>query len=157
MFRLGHLPNGKSIFNTFSKYINTAVKFTTTNGKTQQQVVFWINNTNWKHILKICNRCKWSVFIQSFSSLDDHSKCFTVQFAIHPFTDTHSYSASISSTFLFYEGQLGVQHLAKGHFGMQMGKTGDRTAYYSWRQIALPLSHSWPDEYVWCSDVQNIN
>ena len=43
-------------------------------------------------------------------------------------SQTHSYSASISSTFLFYEGQFGVQHLAQGHFGMQMGKTGDRTA-----------------------------
>ncbi|CAB1437171.1 unnamed protein product [Pleuronectes platessa] len=36
--------------------------------------------------------------------------------------------ASISSTLLFYEGQFGVQHLAQGHFGTQMGKTGDRTA-----------------------------
>ena len=41
---------------------------------------------------------------------------------------THSYSASISSTLLFYEGQFRVQHLARGHFSMQMGKTGDRTA-----------------------------
>ena len=43
-------------------------------------------------------------------------------------SDTHSYSASISSTLLFYEGQFRVQHLVQGHFGMQMGKTGDRTA-----------------------------
>ena len=43
-------------------------------------------------------------------------------------SSTTSYSASISSTLLFYEGQFGVQHLAQGHFGMQMGKTGDRTA-----------------------------
>ena len=41
---------------------------------------------------------------------------------------THSYSASISSTLLFYEAQFRVQHLAQGHFSMQMGKTGDRTA-----------------------------
>ena len=33
---------------------------------------------------------------------------------------THSYSASISSTLLFYEAQFGVQHLAQGHFGMQI-------------------------------------
>ena len=33
---------------------------------------------------------------------------------------THSYSASISSTLLFYEAQFGVQHLAHGHFGMQI-------------------------------------
>ena len=32
----------------------------------------------------------------------------------------HSYSASISSTLLFYEGQFRVQHLAQGHFGMQI-------------------------------------
>ena len=47
------------------------------------------------------------------------------------FTLTHSHThteASISSTLLFYEGQFRVQHLAQGHFGMQMGKTGDRTA-----------------------------
>ena len=41
---------------------------------------------------------------------------------------THSYSASITSTLLFYGGLFGVQHLAQGHFGMQMWKTGDRTA-----------------------------
>ena len=33
---------------------------------------------------------------------------------------THSYIASISSTF----SPLLVQHLAQGHFSMQMGKTG---------------------------------
>ena len=33
---------------------------------------------------------------------------------------THSYSASISSTLLFSEAQFGVQHLAQGHFGMQI-------------------------------------
>ena len=53
---------------------------------------------------------------------------------------THSYSASISSTLLFYEGQFGV---AQGHFGMQMGKTGDRTAYLQvGGQPFYPLSHS---------------
>ena len=41
---------------------------------------------------------------------------------------THSYSASMSNTLLFYEGQFEVQHLAQGHLGMQMGKTGDPTA-----------------------------
>ena len=44
------------------------------------------------------------------------------------YSHTQSYSASISSTLLFYEGQFGVPHLAQGHLGMQMGKTGDRTA-----------------------------
>ena len=47
--------------------------------------------------------CKWSVFIWRCSSLDDHSKHFTVQFiAIHPFTHshTHSHSASMGSPFL---------------------------------------------------------
>ena len=48
----------------------------------------------------------------------------TTQSSLH----THSYSASISSTLLFYEAQFRVQHLAQGHFGMQMGKTGDQTA-----------------------------
>ena len=43
-------------------------------------------------------------------------------------SNTHSHSASISNTLLFYEAQFEVQHLAQGHFGMQMGKTGDRTA-----------------------------
>ena len=28
---------------------------------------------------------------------------------------------------LFYEAQVRVQHLAQGHFSMQMGKTGDQT------------------------------
>ena len=39
---------------------------------------------------------------------------------------THPYSASISSTLLFYEAQFGVQHLAQGHFGMQifLGRLG---------------------------------
>ena len=46
----------------------------------------------------------------------------------YSFTFTLSYSASIRSTFLFYEGQLEVQHLAQEHFAMQMGKTGDQTA-----------------------------
>ena len=32
---------------------------------------------------------------------------------------THSYSASISSTLLFYEAQFGVQHLAHLHFYLQ--------------------------------------
>ena len=53
---------------------------------------------------------------------------------------THSYSASISSTLLFYEAQFGVQHLAQGHFGMQIffffffdfGKTS------GWRTTTLP-------------------
>ena len=38
------------------------------------------------------------------------------------FTQSHtpSYCASISSTLLFYEAQFGVQHLAQGHFGMQI-------------------------------------
>ncbi|CAB1425272.1 unnamed protein product [Pleuronectes platessa] len=31
-------------------------------------------------------------------------------------------------TLLFYGGPFRVQHLAQGHFGMQMGQTGDRTA-----------------------------
>ena len=53
----------------------------------------------------------------------------------YSFTFTHSHSASIISTLLFYEGQFSVQHLAQGHIGMQMGKTGDRTA-------DLHLSHS---------------
>ena len=33
---------------------------------------------------------------------------------------THSYSASMGSTLLFYEAQFRVQHLAQGHFGMQI-------------------------------------
>ena len=33
---------------------------------------------------------------------------------------THSYSASIGSTLLFYEAQFGVQHLAQRYFGMQI-------------------------------------
>ena len=47
-------------------------------------------------------------------------------FTVLPFTSchTHSYSASIGNTFLFYEGQFRVQHLAQGHLGMQMEKTG---------------------------------
>ena len=53
---------------------------------------------------------------------------------------THSCSASISSTLLFYEAQFRVQHLAQGHFGMQIGKTGDRTA--DLQVPTLPLSHS---------------
>ena len=51
------------------------------------------------------------VFIYCISTLDDHSKRFTVQF-LHSPRHTHSYSASISSTLLFYE----VEHLAQGHF-----------------------------------------
>ena len=67
------------------------------------------------------------VFISCYSSLDDHSKLFTVQFLHSPsHTHIHSYSASISSTLLFYEAQLGVQHLAQGHFGKQifLGRLG---------------------------------
>ena len=46
----------------------------------------------------------------------------------HSHTHTHSYSASITSTLLFYRGLFGIQHLAQGHFGMQIWKTGYRTA-----------------------------
>ena len=53
---------------------------------------------------------------------------------------THSYSASISSTLLFYEAQFGVQHLAQG-----FGKTGDQTADLQVGGRPLyPLSHSRP-------------
>ena len=39
---------------------------------------------------------------------------------------THPYSASISSTLLFYEAQFRVQHLAQGHLSMQifLGRLG---------------------------------
>ena len=64
------------------------------------------------------------LYLYSASSLDDHSKLFKVQ------SLTHSYSASISSTLLFYEAQFGVQHLAQGTLRHAdfFGKTGDWTA-----------------------------
>ena len=40
----------------------------------------------------------------------------------YSFTFTHSHNL------LFYEGQFRVQHLVQGHLGMQIWKTGDRTA-----------------------------
>ena len=60
-----------------------------------------------------------------------------------PFTQshTHSYSASISSTLLFYEAQFKVQHLAQGHFSMQnLGRLGIELQV-GWRPL-YPLSHS---------------
>ena len=50
---------------------------------------------------------------------------------------THSYSASIGSTLLFYEAQFRVQHLAQGHFGMQIAEDWGLNCPY-------PLSHSRP-------------
>ena len=51
--------------------------------------------------------CKWSVFIQHFSSLEDH---FTVQvIPIQPFT--HTFIQCISGQHFFHEGQFGVQYL----------------------------------------------
>ena len=63
----------------------------------------------------------------------------------YSFTFTHSHSASIGSTLLFYGGQFGVQHLAQGHFGLQIWKTGDRNADLQVGGRPLyPLSHSRP-------------
>ena len=56
--------------------------------------------------------CAFLVLMTSQSSLQ-YSFTFTQ-------SHTHSYSASISSTLLFYEAQFGIQHLAQGHFGMQI-------------------------------------
>ena len=42
----------------------------------------------------------------------------------YSFTFTHSYSASMSSTLLFYEGQLMVQHLAQGPSACRWGRLG---------------------------------
>ena len=40
---------------------------------------------------------------------------------LHSPSHTHiHHSASFSRTLLFYEAQFGVQHLAQGHFGMQI-------------------------------------
>ena len=50
------------------------------------------------------------------------------------FTFIHSYSASISSTLLFYEAQIRVQHLALLRF---FGKTGNRTGWRM-RMTTLP-------------------
>ena len=89
------------------------------------------------------------VFILHFSSLDDHSKHFTVQFYIHPVT----HSASISSTLLFYEAQFGVQHLAQGHFGMQifLGRLGIELPTFR-----LEDDHSTPSADHACMHAQSV-
>ena len=75
----------------------------------------------WSQINGKCFFYLYSTFLVLMTTQSSLQYSFT-------FKHTHSYSASIGSTLLFYEGQFGVQHLAQGHFGMQMGKTGDRTA-----------------------------
>ena len=52
---------------------------------------------------------------------------------------THSYSASISSTLLFYEGQFGVQHLAQGHFGMQTSMFRSETGSCCYFSVYYPI------------------
>ena len=44
-----------------------------------------------------------------------------LQYSLLPIT--HTSIQCIYGQLFFYKGQFGVQHLAKGHFGMQMGKT----------------------------------
>ena len=49
----------------------------------------------------------------------------------------------ISSTLLFYEAQFGVQHLAQGHFGMQIffwEDWGSNCRPSGWRTTTLPPS-----------------
>ena len=70
----------------------------------------------------------------------------TTQSALqYSFTFTHL-CASISSTLLFYEAQFGVQHLAQGHFGMQIcwEDRGSNCRPSGWRTTTLPVSHSRP-------------
>ena len=55
---------------------------------------------------------------------------------------THSYSAPISSTLLFYEAQFRVQHLAQGHHLADGEDWGSNCRPSSRRTTALPLSHS---------------
>ena len=46
------------------------------------------------------------------------------------FTHIHTHIHTVhllAALLLFYDSQFRVQHLAQRHFGMQMGKTGDRT------------------------------
>ena len=63
---------------------------------------------------------------------------------------TYSYSASISSTLLFYEAQFGVQHLAQGHFGMQICWVdwGSKCRPSGWRTTTLPRQPQ-PPLKVW--------
>ena len=52
---------------------------------------------------------------------------------------THSYSASISSTLSVYKAQFGVQHLAQGHFDMQIWEDwGSNCRPSGWRTTTLP-------------------
>ena len=52
---------------------------------------------------------------------------------------THSYSASMGSMF-FYYGPFRFQHLAQGHFGMQMGRLGSNSQRSFW----LPYTPTQP-------------
>ena len=67
---------------------------------------------------------------------------------------THSHSASISSTLLFYEAQFRVQHLAQGHFGMQIfffwEDWGSNCRPSGWR-----TTHTMVQTSMWTTTSQN--
>ena len=69
-------------------------------------------NVSWIWLMDLYLYSTFLVLMTTQSSLQ-YSFTFTQ-------SHTHSYSASTSSTLLFYEAQFGVQHLAQGHFGMQI-------------------------------------
>ena len=79
-----------------------------------------IHFLNMLHILFIVIYC--FVFIKIFSSHDD-SKLLT---GLHSPSHTHIHTELLLAALCCSEGQVRVQHLAQGHLGMQMGKTGDR-------------------------------
>ena len=85
--------------------------------------------------------CKWSVFIQHFSSLEDH---FTVQvIPIQPFT--HTFIQCISGQHFFHEGQFGSSvSCPKDTSACRWGRLRIHDLLFRGRPL-YPLSHGRPE------------
>ena len=78
------------------------------------QVVVLVGSLKLIYLLQLMRCGGWFVFKLCFSSLDGHSKRFTVQFIdFHPFT--HTFIQWIYRKHFFREVQYGVQFPTQGH------------------------------------------
>ena len=80
---------------------------------------------------------KWSVFILSFSSLDDHAECLTVQFYIYPFTHTFIQCIYVQHFFLWLGVIQGSVSCLRTLWYSEWGRLGTNCQTFWLRTTAL--------------------